>query len=106
MGATYMAALPPTAELLTRSFGVQRLAALLGLIMLVHQVGGFAGAWLGGIAVEHSGSYAPLWIADMALALLAAALQWPLRPAALPAAPRAASRGRPACAARAARQSA
>jgi predicted MFS family arabinose efflux permease len=106
MGATYMAALPPTAELLTRSFGVQRLAALLGLIMLVHQVGGFAGAWLGGIAVEHSGGYAPLWIADMVLALLAAALQWPLRPAALPAAPRAAPRGRPACAAACARQTA
>ena len=106
MGATYMAALPPTAELLTRSFGVQRLAALLGLIMLIHQVGGFAGAWLGGIAVEHSGSYAPLWIADMALALLAAALQWPLRPAALPAVPRAASRARPAFGAAPARQSA
>ena len=106
MGATYMAALPPTAELLTRSFGVQRLAALLGLIMLIHQVGGFAGAWLGGIAVEHSGSYAPLWIADMALALLAAALQWPLRPAALPAMPRAASRARPAFGAAPARQSA
>jgi hypothetical protein len=40
------------------------------------------------------------------LALLAAALQWPLRPAALPAAPRAASRGRPACAAACARQTA
>jgi len=106
MGATYMAALPPTAELLTRHFGVQRLSALLGAIMLVHQVGGFAGAWLGGIAVEHTGSYTPLWLADMALAMVAAALQWPLRPAALPAAPRAASRGRPACAAACARQTA
>jgi len=106
MGATYMAALPPTADLLTRSFGVQRLSALLGVIMLVHQVGGFAGAWLGGIAVEHTGGYAPLWLADMALALVAAALQWPLRPAALPAAPSAASRGRPACAAASARPSA
>ena len=90
MGATYMAALPPTAELLTRSFGVQRLSALLGAIMLVHQVGGFAGAWLGGIAVEHTGSYTPLWLADMALAGGAPALQWPLRPAAPPAAPSAA----------------
>jgi hypothetical protein len=34
----------------------------------VHQVGGFFGAWLGGVAVEHSGSYTPLWIADIALA--------------------------------------
>ena len=106
MGATYMAALPPTADLLTRSFGVQRLSALLGVIMLMHQVGGFAGAWLGGIAVEHTGSYKPLWLADMALALVAAALQWPLRPAAPPAAPSAAFRGRPACAARPARPSA
>jgi predicted MFS family arabinose efflux permease len=106
MGASYMAALPPTAELLTRGFGVQRLSALLGVIMLVHQVGGFAGAWLGGIAVEHTGGYAPLWLADMVLALVAAALQWPLRPAALPAAPSAASRGRPACAAAPARPSA
>ena len=106
MGATYMAALPPTAELLTRSFGVQRLSALLGTIMLVHQVGGFAGAWLGGIAVERTGGYAPLWLADMALAGVAAALQWPLRPAAPPAAPSAACRGRPVCAARPARPSA
>ena len=105
MGASYMAALPPTAELLTRGFGVQRLSALLGVIMLVHQIGGFAGAWLGGIAVEHTGGYAPLWLADMGLALVAAALQWPLRPAALPAAPSAAFRGRPACAAAPARPS-
>jgi len=44
----------------------------------VHQVGGFFGAWLGGVAVEHSGSYAPLWIADIALATVAAALQFAL----------------------------
>ena len=106
MGATYMAALPPTAELLTRHFGVQRLSALLGAIMLFHQVRSFAGAWLGGIAVEHTGSYTPLWLADMALAMVAAALQWPLRPAAPPAAPSAGFRGRPVCAAASARPSA
>jgi len=78
MGATYMATLPPTAELIARGFGVERLSSLLGAIMLVHQVGGFFGAWLGGVAVEHSGSYAPLWIADIALATVAAALQFAL----------------------------
>ena len=57
-------------------------------------------------AVEHTGGYAPLWLADMVLALVAAALQWPLRPAALPGAPSAASRGRPACATASARPSA
>jgi predicted MFS family arabinose efflux permease len=75
MGITYMAALPPTAELLARSFGVERLSGLLGATMLVHQVGGFFGAWLGGVAVEHSGGYLPLWIADATLATVAATLQ-------------------------------
>ena len=75
MGFTYVATMPPTAELLARGFGVERLSGLLGAAMLVHQVGGFFGAWLGGVAVEHSGSYAPLWIADIALAAIAAALQ-------------------------------
>jgi predicted MFS family arabinose efflux permease len=108
MGLTYMAALPPTAELLARSFGVERLSGLLGATMLIHQVGGFFGAWLGGVAVEHSGSYLPLWLADGTLAAVAAALQLALmrqlrspRPA-----PSAAPRARWACAATRARQTA
>ena len=101
MGLTYMAALPPIAELLARGFGVERLSSLLGTAMLLHQVGGFFGAWLGGVAVEHSGSYTPLWIADIALAAIATALQFALmraRPAPRPA-PRATPRARWASAA-------
>ena len=108
MGITTMAALPPTAELLARSFGVERLSGLLGATMLVHQVGAFFGAWLGGVAVELSGGYLPLWIADAALATLAATLQIVLmrrlrspRPA-----PSAAPRARWACAAALERRSA
>ena len=100
MGLTYMAALPPTAELIARSFGVERLSALLGTTMLVHQVGGFFGAWLGGVAVEHGGSYLPLWLADLGLAALAATLQLVLMrqsPGPRPA-PSAAPRARSACA--------
>ena len=108
IGLTYMAALPPTAELLARSFGVERLSALLGATMLIHQVGGFFGAWLGGVAVELSGSYLPLWLADGTLAAVAATLQLALmrefrspRPA-----PNAAPPARWACAAARGRQSA
>ena len=75
MGLTYTATLPPTAELFARSFGVERLSGLLGAAMLLHQVGGFFGAWLGGVAVEHSGGYVPLWIADVALAAIATCAQ-------------------------------
>ena len=108
IGLTYMAALPPTAELLARSFGVERLSGLLGATMLVHQVGGFFGAWLGGVAVEHSGSYLPLWIADGALATVAATLQIVLmrEPRSPRPAPSAAPPARWACAAARGRQSA
>ena len=75
MGLTYTATLPPTAELIARGFGVERLSRLLGAAMLLHQVGGFFGAWLGGVAVEHSGGYLPLWIADVGLAAVASVLQ-------------------------------
>ena len=108
IGLTYMAVLPPTAELLARSFGVERLSGLLGATMLVHQVGGFFGAWLGGVAVEHSGSYLPLWIADATLATLAATLQLVLmrEPRSPRPAPSAAPPARWACAAAPARPSA
>ncbi len=108
MGLTYMAALPPTAELLARSFGVERLSGLLGATMLIHQIGGFFGAWLGGVAVEHGGSYLPLWIADAALATVAALLQLALmrRPRSPRPAPSAAPPARWACAAVRARPSA
>jgi predicted MFS family arabinose efflux permease len=108
IGLTYMAALPPTAELLARSFGVERLSGLLGATMLVHQTGGFFGAWLGGVAVEHSGSYLPLWIADATLATLAATLQLVLmrEPRSPRPAPSAALPARSACAAAPGRPSA
>ena len=35
-------------------------------------IGGFLGAWLGGLALERNGNYLWMWYADMALALAAA----------------------------------
>jgi predicted MFS family arabinose efflux permease len=77
MGASHMATLPPTAQLVARQHGVQRLGTLFGIVMLVHQVGSFAGIWLGGWAVEATGSDNLLWCVDAGLALCAAALVWP-----------------------------
>ena len=79
MGLTYMATLPPTSGILGKYFGVQRLATLLGITMFVHQIGGFLGVWLGGVALEYSGGYDALWAADIALALIAALIHLPLR---------------------------
>ncbi|MCL4801302.1 MAG: MFS transporter, partial [Burkholderiales bacterium] len=72
MGLTYMATLPPTAGLIGKLFGQSNLGLLLGLTFFVHQLGAFLGAWLGGVAVEATGSYDALWYADIALAVCAA----------------------------------
>jgi outer membrane receptor protein involved in Fe transport len=55
-----------------------QVATLFGLIMLLHQVGGFAGVWLGGLAAETAHGYRTLWLLDIALALVAAAIYLPV----------------------------
>lgn len=79
MGLTYMATLPPTAGLVGKLFGLRSMATLLGVVMMVHQVGAFLGVWLGGIVVTVSGSYDWIWYADILLALLAVVLHVPVR---------------------------
>jgi predicted MFS family arabinose efflux permease len=77
MGASHMATLPPTSQLIATQHGVARLGTLIGVVMLVHQVGSFAGVWFGGWAAQATGSDDLLWSVDIALALGAAALVWP-----------------------------
>jgi len=79
MGASHMATLPPTAQLVAYHHGVARLGSLFGIVMLVHQLGGFAGVWMGGWAAAVTGNDRLLWGTDIGLALLACALLWPLR---------------------------
>ena len=79
LGATWLATVPPTAGLTAKLFGTRYLATLFGLTLLSHQVGGFLGAWLGGIAITTTGSYEWMWWADAALALGAALVNLPIR---------------------------
>lgn len=81
LGFTWLATVPPTAGLIGKLFGPRHLATLFGLALLTHQVGGFFGAWLGGIALSRYGDYGWMWTADAMLALLAAALHLPIREA-------------------------
>lgn len=77
MGATHMATLPPTTQLVAQRFGTRHLGALFGVVMLVHQTGAFLGIALGGWLAEHTGHDTGLWLIDIGLALTAAALVWP-----------------------------
>ena len=88
LGATWLATVPPTAGLVGKLFGVRYLATLFGMTLLSHQIGGFFGAWLGGLAVVHTGDYSWMWYADMALALAAALVNLPIREAAVVRSPK------------------
>ena len=79
LGFTWLATVPPTAGLIGKLFGPRYLGTLFGLTLLSHQVGGFFGAWLGGLAMEKFGAYTWMWYADIALALLAAVANLPIR---------------------------
>ncbi len=79
LGATWLATVPPTAGIIGKLFGPRYLATLFGFTLLSHQVGGFFGAWLGGLAIAHLGDYTWMWYADIVLALLAAAFNLPIR---------------------------
>lgn len=81
LGLTWLSTVPPTAGLVGKLFGVRYLATLFGLTLLSHQIGGFFGAWLGGIALVRFGDYGWMWYADMSLALAAALVNLPIREA-------------------------
>jgi predicted MFS family arabinose efflux permease len=81
LGFTWLATVPPTAAIVGKLFGVRYLATLFGLTLLSHQIGGFLGAWLGGLAISRMGDYTWMWYADMALAAFAAFVNLPIREA-------------------------
>ncbi len=81
LGFTWLATVPPTAAIVGKLFGIRYLATLFGLTLLSHQVGGFFGAWLGGLAITTFGDFSWMWYADMALAALAALVNLPIREA-------------------------
>ena len=81
LGLTWLATVPPTAGIVGKLFGVRYLGTLFGLALLSHQIGGFLGAYLVGLAITRFGDYTWMWWADIALALLAAVLNLPIREA-------------------------
>lgn len=81
LGLTWLATVPPTAALVGKLFGVRYLSTLFGITLLSHQIGGFLGAWLGGVAVVEWGSYNSMWVADMLLAAVAAVANLPIKEA-------------------------
>lgn len=81
LGFTWLATVPPTAAIVGKLFGVRYLGTLFGLTLLSHQIGGFLGAYLGGIALTSFGDYSWMWYADIVLAAAAALVNLPIKEA-------------------------
>ncbi|MGC2164586.1 MAG: MFS transporter [Gallionella sp.] len=79
LGFTWLATVPPTAAIVGKLFGVRYLATLFGMTLLSHQIGGFLGAYLGGLVITKYGDFGWMWYADMALAACAALINLPIR---------------------------
>jgi len=81
LGLTWLATVPPTATIVGKLFGLRYLSTLFGLTLVSHQIGGFLGAYLGGLVLVRFGDYHWMWYADIALATTAALLNLPIREA-------------------------
>ncbi len=81
LGFTWLATVPPTAAIVGKLFGIRYLATLFGLTLLSHQIGGFLGAYLGGLALTVNGDYQWMWWADIALSGMAAIVNLPIKEA-------------------------
>ncbi len=78
MGLMWLSTVPPTSGLVSLMFGTRWLATLYGFAFFSHQVGGFLGAFLGGVLYEKTGSYNIVWWLAVAFGLLSAVINLPI----------------------------
>ena len=78
MGIFWLSTVPPTTSLIALMFGTRWLATLAGFAFFSHQVGGFLGVWLGGIAFERTGSYELIWWLAILTGVLSALINLPI----------------------------
>ena len=78
IGLLWLATVPLTSGLVARIFGLRYMATLTGIVFFSHQLGSFAGAWLGGLFFDQAGSYDTIWWIGVLLGVIAAALHFPI----------------------------
>ncbi len=79
MGLLWLSTVPPTNAAVAQIFGVAHLSMLSGFVFFSHQIGSFMGVWLGGYLYDRTGSYDLVWYIAIALGVLAAGVNLPIR---------------------------
>lgn len=85
MGILWLSTVPPTVALCARNWGTRWLATIFGLVFMGHQIGGFTGAFLGGLVFDRTGSYDLMWVIGILAAAFAALIHLPVRDGPRPA---------------------
>lgn len=88
MGVLWLSTVPPTNAVVAQIFGVAHLSMLGGFVFFSHQIGSFLGVWLGGVLYDRTGSYDVVWLIAIALGVLAAMVNLPVRETAIARGPR------------------
>jgi predicted MFS family arabinose efflux permease len=76
MGFLWLGVAPLVTGVVSRVFGFEHFNALYGSVFLSHQLGSFAGAWMGGVVFSFTGAYTIAWAALLVIGALAFTLQW------------------------------
>ena len=77
-GLLWLSTVPPTSALVAVMFGTRWFAMLFGFAFFSHQVGGFLGVLIGGIAFERTGSYDIVWWLSVLFGVLSAVINLPI----------------------------
>ena len=87
MGLLWLSTVPVTNALVAQIFGIKHVSMLMGLVFFGHQIGGFLGAWVGGLIFTRQGSYDLAWWISIGLGIFAALVCAPIneRPLVRPA---------------------
>ena len=78
MGLMWLSTVPPTNGIIALMFGTRWFGTLGGFAFFSHQIGGFLGAWLGGVVFDHTGSYGPVWWLSILFGVLSALINLPI----------------------------
>jgi predicted MFS family arabinose efflux permease len=78
IGFLWLGTVPLTGGLIAHVFGVKYMSTLTGIAFFFHQVGSFAGVWIGGYVFDTTGSYTIMWLLTIGMGVVAALLNLPI----------------------------
>ena len=77
-GLLWLSTVPPTNGIVAQIFGTKYLSTLFGIVFLSHQIGAFAGSFLGGYFYDLHLSYDYAWYIAIALSIFATFIHLPI----------------------------